>query len=126
MDAVTYPNSKVVEYLENNVVFFKPRIDHEPELARRFATAWTPGLLWLDAEGTPQHRNTGYFEPDEFLAEHLLGAGKVLGGSGDWEGALEQFEELVSQYPKSFAAPAGHYWAGVASKKATDDASGLV
>lgn len=126
MDAVTYPDNAVVQYLSEHFVCFKPRLDAHPELAKKFGVAWTPGLVWLDETGEARHQNVGYFAPEELLAECALGRGKVAVAKGDWKEASARFTEVVDTWPKSFAAPAALYWNGAASKRATNDAKPLL
>ena len=87
------------------------------DLAKSFGLVWTPGLLWLTPEGRMCHRNVGFFEPEEFLAESLFGCGQVAAGQSDWERARATFQETVDRWPRSHAAPAALYWAGVAAMK---------
>ncbi len=126
MDAVTYPNSEVVQYLSEHFVCFKPRLDAHRQLAKQFGVTWTPGLVWLDEAGEVHHQNVGYFAPEELLAECAFGRGKVAVGKDDWKDASACFSEVVEKWPKSFAAPAALYWNGVASKLATKDAQPLL
>lgn len=126
MDAVTYPDDAVEQFLSKEVVCFKPQIDENKDLARRYGVVWTPGLLWLDAEGSSHHQNVGFFPPEEFLAECAFGMGKVAAGCGDWSRALEHFDRVAETWPGSHAAPAALYWAGVASKMDSGKLEGLM
>lgn len=126
MDAVTYPNEEVADYLTKNAVCFKPRIDEAEELAREMGVLWTPGLVWLDHQGTVQHSNIGYFEPSEFLPEFAFGCAKVALGRSDWKAARRHLTEIHDKWPESNAAPAALYWQGVASKRDFDDVARLL
>jgi hypothetical protein len=126
MDAVTYPDDDVQELLAERVIGFKPEVGENADLARRLGVTWTPGLVWLDPDGRACHRNVGFFEPREFQAECLLGCAHVAAAQGDWEAAGELFAEIAERFPRTYAAPAALYWAGVASKKATGEGRGLM
>lgn len=126
MDAVTYPEKRTQRFLAERVVAFRAKIDEHQDLAKELGVCWTPGLVWTTAEGVPFHRNVGFFEPDELLAEALLGCGHVAAGQSEWETARARFEEVVQRWPRSHAAPAAQYWAGVAGKKATGEVDALV
>jgi tetratricopeptide (TPR) repeat protein len=126
MDAVTYPNQEVVQYLSEHFVCFKPPIESNGALAKQYGVAWTPGLVWLDEEGVAHHQNVGYFAPDELLAESALGRGKIAVGKGDWKEAVACFSEVVDRWPSSFAAPAALYWRGAASMMETHDSKRLM
>lgn len=126
MDAVTYPDERVREFLSERLVPFKPQIDEHEDLARRYGVTWTPGLVWLGPDGTACHTNVGYFAPEEWVAESLFAAGQSAAGQADWESARDHFLEVAEQWPRTHAAPAGLYWAGVASKKVTGEPDELV
>jgi TolA-binding protein len=126
MDAVTYPNDEVATFLEEHAVCYKPQVDENKGLARRYGVAWTPGLCWLDGDGNLWHQNVGFFEPHEFLAEFLFGCARVAAGRGDWKAARASFEEVAERWPESFAAPAALYWAGVAGMKDTGETEALL
>lgn len=126
MDTVTYPSQDVAKYLSDHFVCFKPQIDVETDLARRYGVKWTPGLLWLDEQGNAAHENVGYFDPPELLAECTFGRGRVAVAKGDWETARERFEEVLSRWPDSFASPAALYWSGVSAKMSGGDVEDLL
>jgi hypothetical protein len=126
MDAVTYPNDQVAAALNEGFIAFKPEIGKNARLAKGYGVVWTPGLLWLDAEGTVRHNNVGFFEPEELLAELDFGRGRVLAAAGDWEAARRTHEAAIERWPNAHATPAARYWAGVAAKKATGEAEPLV
>ena len=50
MDAVTYPDTKVIEFMNNNVVALRVPSNSQP-LAGRFNVKWTPVLAVLDQDG---------------------------------------------------------------------------
>jgi hypothetical protein len=126
MDAVTYPDEGVARFLAEKAVCYKPRIDEEADLARRYGVKWTPGLVWLDGEGHACHQNVGFLDPREFLAESTFALGRVAACADDWAVALDRFEEVTGAWPATFAAPAALYWAGVAAKKDTGEVAPLL
>jgi len=126
MDTVTYPDAETQRFLNEHVIAFKARIDEHADLAKGFGTTWTPGLVWLTPHGRACHQNVGYFEPEELRAESLYGCGHVAAGDSDWSTARERFEQTAERWPRSHAAPAARYWAGVAAKKATGDVDDLL
>jgi len=75
MDAVSYPNPKVIEFVENNLIAVKVLIDSQP-LPKKFRVQWTPTLVLLDAEGEEHNRTVGFLPPEELLPSLLLGIGK--------------------------------------------------
>jgi hypothetical protein len=126
MDAVTYPDESVQAILEETVVPLRLEIGKEPGLAEQLGVRWTPGLLWIDKGERVQHHNVGFFPPGEFCAETLFGCGQVAAGEQDWARARQDFERILKDFGKTFAAPAALYWAGVAGKKTSTDAKSLL
>lgn len=126
MDAVTYPNDRVAEFLSEHTIPIKLQIDENQSDAKEYGMNWTPGLVWLDGEGSAHHSNVGYFEPDELIPECLLGAARVAAGTGNWDGANSLFTRIGSDWKDSHAAPAALYWQGVSAKMATDEVEPLL
>ena len=126
MDAVTYPDSRVAEFLTEHTIPIKLQIDEHKSDANEYGMNWTPGLVWLDGDGSAHHHNVGYFEPDELIPECLLGAARVAAGSGNWDKANGMFERIASDWKDSHAAPAALYWRGVSAKMATGEVEPLL
>ena len=72
MGTVTYPDSRVAEYLQQH--FFGARYDVKstPEALAEFHAFWTPTLVFSDDEGVEVRRTEGYLEPAAMLAEMAL------------------------------------------------------
>ena len=49
MDAVTYPNPAVEQYLQEHFIPVQVNVAETPEVMERFNTPWTPTLIVLDA-----------------------------------------------------------------------------
>ncbi|MDY6950088.1 MAG: outer membrane protein assembly factor BamD [Thermodesulfobacteriota bacterium] len=124
MDAVTYPNSSVVEFVEENVVPLRLSFDVKPE-SDDFKVKWTPTLIVLDAEGEEHHRTTGFLGPEELMPMIMLGIGKARFDSEVFSEALESLNRLLAQYPKSDSAPEAIYYRGVSGYKHSHDAGPL-
>src|SRR5688572_10285594 len=99
MDAVTYPESRIEVYLNEEVIPYKTEIATEADLARGLSVTWTPGLVWLDAEGRMEHSNVGYFSPEELIAESLFGCAQVYRAKKDWRRAKDLLDRIVDQHP---------------------------
>ena len=104
MDAVTYPNDKVVEFVEKHLVPLRVPFDAKP-LSDDFNVQWTPTLVILDSEGQEHHRTTGFLPPEEFMAMVLLGIGKLRFDQGKFEAAIEKMDRVLAEYPQSDSAP---------------------
>src|SRR5271157_2696508 len=98
MDAVTYPDASVIDFMAKNVVPLRVAFDHKP-LSVDFSVKWTPTLVTLDTDGKEHHRTLGFLGPAELIPSLLLGIGKTYFDNGDFEKALKYFTELLSRYP---------------------------
>jgi tetratricopeptide (TPR) repeat protein len=124
MGAVTYPDSKVIQFIENNLVPVQVLSDQKP-LSVDFNVKWTPTLITLDTDGKEHHRTVGFLPPEELIASLLLGMGKTSFDKGEFEAAISSLEKLVSDFPKSDSAPEGIFFLGVARYKNTEDPKAL-
>ena len=124
MGAVTYPNEKVAEFIEENMIPIQVLFDSQP-LAAKFNIQWTPTVITLDEDGKEHHRTIGFLSPEEFIPSLMLGVAKCHFDSGKFDKALEMLEKLLRGYPKSDAAPESVYTRGVALYKSTHQAGHL-
>lgn len=118
MDAVTYPDKRVIDVIDENVVPVREPFDAEP-LATKFNVKWTPLLVVLDADGKENHRSTGFLPPEELIPMILLARGKVHFAEGEWDLAITLLEDVVDEYGQSHAAPEAVYYRGVSRYKST-------
>jgi hypothetical protein len=124
MGAVTYPNEKVVDFIERHVVPIQVLFDSQP-LATKFNIQWTPTVITLDEEGKEHHRTIGFLSPEEFTPSLMLGVAKCHFDRGKFGEAAAMIEEILKDYPKSEAAPEAVYIRGVALYKSTHSAEHL-
>ncbi len=94
-------------------------------LGERFSAQWTPTILVVDTAGTERHRIEGFLPADDFLPQLVLGTAHAAFAGGDYNTAAQRFDEILSRYQSSEAAPEAQYWTGVSKYKATGDASAL-
>ena len=120
MDAVTYPEEAVVEFIDQNVIPLRIPFNKEP-FASEFRIKWTPTLVTLDNEGGEHHRTVGFLDPSQFIPSLMLGIAKVAFDADLFEAALEYLENLISGYPNSDSAPEAIYLRGVSLYKSTED-----
>jgi len=119
MDAVTYPNPTVVQFISKNVISVK--VLYDQPLAHQFRVMWTPTFILLDLDGNEVYREEGFLPPEGLIPALVLGLGKVRLNAGQYEQAISQFKEVASKYPKSDQAPEAIYFLGVARFKSTHD-----
>ena len=124
MGAVTYPNERVVEFIEKNMIPIQVLFDSQP-LAEKFNIQWTPTVITLDEEGQEHHRTIGFLSPEEFIPSLMIGVAKSHFDREKFGKALEMLEKILKDYPKSDTAPEAVYMRGVALYKNTHQASHL-
>jgi len=90
-------------------------------MVNRFSVKWTPTIILLDSEGGEHHRFVGFFSPEDFIGQIMLGRGKAEFNLDHFEQAIQYFQEILVRYPKTDAAPEAQYFLGVAKYKASHD-----
>lgn len=120
MDAVTYPQPTVVAFLNENVIPVRVAYDAQP-LAAQFNVQWTPTLVTLDADGKEHHRSVGFLPAEELIPSLLLGAAKCAFDDGQVDRSVAVLDRLLTEYPKSDAAPEATYLRGVSRFKVAHD-----
>ena len=96
--------------------------DEFKALGQKYGVGWTPGVLFLDAEGKEAYRIEGFLPLVDFLANLELGLGHIAFQHGDFEDAAHRFDAVLTEHAGSKdAAAEALYWAGVSRYKATHD-----
>lgn len=120
MDAVTYPEATVIDFIMENMIPLRIPSDAQPH-ATDFQLVWTPTLIIVDAGGNEHHRTTGFFSPEELIPSLKLGMGKTNFDSGHFEEAIGYFDRVLAEHATSDAASEAIYWRGVGGYKSTDN-----
>ena len=120
MDAVSYPNEKVVEFINKNIIPLRVSFDAQP-LAKDFNIKWTPTLVVVDAASQEHSRTVGFLPPEELIPSLLLGIAKTYFDGDQAAETIPFLDNLLKGYPRSSAAPEAVYLHGVASFKNTHD-----
>lgn len=120
MDAVSYPNPKVVDFFAKHLIAVRVPINSEP-LPKRYKVQWTPTLVLVDSEGEEHHRTVGFLAPEELLPSLMLGIGKSYFDRDQFNEAEKVLDQLVREYPKSDSAAEAAYYLGVSRYKRTHD-----
>jgi len=120
MGTVTYPDIRVVGFINENMIPLQVRFDDKP-LAEVFNVKWTPTIITLDASGKEHYRTVGFLAPDEFLSTLHLGIAKAFFDTDMFEDALRKLETLIQAYPSSDDVPEAIYLRGVSLYKTTHD-----
>jgi hypothetical protein len=120
MDAVTYPNSLVMEFVRDHVIPVRLPFDAKPE-SINFNVKWTPTLIVLDHDGVEHHRATGFLSHEELIPMIILGIGKTRLDREELEQAITSLDQVINQYPQSDSCPEAIYYRGVSRYKSTHD-----
>lgn len=120
MDTVTYPNEKVANFINKNVIALRIPADQEP-LASKFNIKWTPALMILDHNGGEHQRTVGFMTAEELIPSILLGTGNAYFDDSRFQEALECFEKIINQYSESDSVEEAIFQTGVSSYKSTND-----
>jgi tetratricopeptide (TPR) repeat protein len=120
MGAVTYPDERVANFVNNNLIPLQIQTNH-PTLPDQFDVKWTPTLITLDAAGNEHHRNVGFLPPEELIPALLLGMGKTAFDQGDFPDAISIFDQVIEEHSQSDSAPEAIFFRGVALYKKDGD-----
>lgn len=118
---MTYPNPNVCFSVEKDFIPLQIDFNQNKALVKRFGVKWTPTVLILDEDGSEHHRFIGFLPPENFIAQIILGKGKVEFNLDHFEEAIQTFQESLVRYPKTEAAPEAQYLLGVTKYKASHD-----
>jgi hypothetical protein len=124
MGAVTFPDSKVIDFITQNVIALRLPHDHKP-LADQFQVKWTPTLVTLDTDGKEHHRTVGFLGPEDLIPSLILGRAKIQSDQENFAEALKSLDALLKDYPKSGAAPEAVFMRGVCLYKTMHEAKPL-
>ena len=124
MDAVTYPDEKVIQFILSQFIPLRVAFDEKP-LSDDFNVTWTPTLIVLDSDGNEHHRTTGFLPPEELIPSLVLGTGKACFERGEFAEAIAILEKVLDDYPDSHSAPEAIYFRAVSRYKNTQKADPL-
>jgi tetratricopeptide (TPR) repeat protein len=124
MDAVTYPDEGVIDYIAKNLIPLRLPYNHE-RYAKEFKIEWTPTLIVLDSRGNEGCRSTGFLPPDELIPWLQMGRGKAHFAAHRYGEAIEAFDFVINRYPKSKFTAEAIYYRGVSLYKHTNNAKPL-
>ncbi|MHC4277341.1 MAG: tetratricopeptide repeat protein [Planctomycetota bacterium] len=125
MDAETYTNADVAEFINKNFVPVKLHVGEDREAVDKYEVGWTPTIVVAGADGTAYNASVGFLPPKEFLAQLGFGIAKVDFNRNKYAEAIKGFEQVVEQYPECDCTPEAMYWLGVSSYRLTGSADGM-
>jgi hypothetical protein len=124
MGAVTYPNDKVVKFVDHDFVPVQIEVSNTA-LKGQFNVTWTPTIILLDADGNEVHLVVGFLPPEEFIPTFMVAKGKWYFNADQQPEAQGMFEAALREYPDSAAAAEAIFFRGVSHYKLTHDAKSL-
>ncbi|OPX93771.1 MAG: hypothetical protein A4E58_02835 [Syntrophorhabdus sp. PtaB.Bin006] len=124
MDAVTYPQIAVIEFLNQSVIPVRVPFDSEP-LATEFRLKWTPMLVILDWNGKEHSRTVGFLPPEELIPSLILGIAKMYFNLDRFTDAITSLDKILADHPSSGAAPEAVFLKGVNGYKGAHDVQAL-
>ena len=99
MGAVTYPNDKVIKFVDYNFVPVQIETSNTA-LMNQFNVKWTPTIIVLDADGNEVHREVGVLAPEEFIPTFMVGKGKFYFNAEAHPEAQGMFDEALKGIPQ--------------------------
>ncbi len=120
MDAVTYPNAGVIQFMNGHTIPVRVGFNAQP-WATDFNVKWTPTLVTLDPDGKEHHRTVGFLSAEELIPSLLLGMAKSHFEREEFAEALKALERILSEYGRSDSAPEAIYLRGVSQYKHTHE-----
>ena len=120
MDAVTYPDKTVIEFIKKSFVPLQVPFDAKP-LSADFNIKWTPTLISLGPDGKEHHRTVGFLDPEGFIFNSLLGIGKYHFDNDRYPEALSFFENIIADHPQSNGVAEAIFLQGVSRYKNSGD-----
>jgi hypothetical protein len=124
MDTVTYPDTKVIQFVTDHFIPLRIKSDAEP-YANNFNIKWTPTLVTLAPDGKEHHRTVGFLGPEELIPSLLLGEAKYHFDNDCFDPALKCLGQVVQQYATSDSVAEAIFLTGVCQYKRTHDAKPL-
>jgi tetratricopeptide (TPR) repeat protein len=120
---VTYPDPAVSSITDE--YFAACRVNTKDEaskaLIEQCRQVWTPDFRILGPDGFDYEQWNGFLPPGEFAPKLLTGAGNAWLRMKSFERSIVLYEQLLTRYPASDAAPEAAYYLAVARNKVSGD-----
>ena len=124
MDAVTYPEKNVIEFITENFIPIRSLSDAIP-LSTDYNVQGAPTLIILDTAGKEHYRAVGFIPAKEMIPLLLFGIAKTYFDFNQFDQAIQKLDSIISEHPKSYTAPESIYLRGVYSYRRTRDRTHL-
>jgi tetratricopeptide (TPR) repeat protein len=120
MDADTYPDKNVTEFITQNFISLRVLSDAIP-LSTDFNVQGAPTFILLDTSGKEHYRAVGFIPAEEMIPLLLFGIAKTYFDLDQFDQAIQKLDIIISEHPKSYTAPEATYLRGVYGYKSTRD-----
>lgn len=124
MDAVTYPEQNVVDFVNHYLIPLRLKID-SLSVHDKYKTFWTPTVAVLDLNGDEVQRSIGFCDSRELVAALHVGIAKVHLAKGEHDTAEVHLKTVLTEFADSTRMPEALYFRGVNLYKWHDDPSHL-
>jgi hypothetical protein len=124
MDAVTYPDDKVTDYISEKYIALRLANSAEP-YATDYMVKWTPRIIILDAAGHIHQSTIGFLPPEEFIPCLELALAKADFNLNHLEECKNHLDHILNDHPKCLSAPEAVYYKGVTDCKLSGEAGPL-
>ncbi len=104
MDAVTYSDSRTVEFVNRFMIPFRANTQSFGHLAGSYGIQYTPTVLTVDGDGKEHNRTVGFMDPKEFVPSLMLGVSKADFSNNLVKRAIAMLDMLLIEYPMSGVA----------------------
>jgi len=114
MDAVTYPDAAVQEYIATHFICYFASMGRRDDwpLFRANHIIWTPSTGFADRNGAMHYHSPGYLPPDDYLTALKIGRARCLMA---WTRAAEAARDLESVVASDNSmTPEALFWLGAA------------
>ncbi len=116
MDAVTYPQDKVIDMIHRYVIPLRIQSSNTKYMTQ-FNVKWTPAFVFLDSGGAENYRSIGFLDGDDFIALILLGTAVTLFNHEDYDDANTKLNMILEDFGSSSFVPEAIFYRGVARYK---------
>ena len=121
MDAVTYPDNEVIQFIQKSFIPLQLAYDVKPESVD-FNIKWTPTLITLGSDSREHHRTVGFLDPEGFITNSILGIGKYHFDNDRYSEALSFFDDIITDHSKSDVVAEAIFLQGVSRYKNSGEA----
>lgn len=124
MDTVTYSQTLAADFINSTLIPLRLEVGSS-DWTEKFTIRWTPTLLVVNAELKEHHRTVGFLNSEELIASLLLGCAKSSYDGSQFADMAKPLNEILTTYPKSFAAPEAVFLRGVSNFLLSHDVTAL-